>query len=161
MKDAKAAELLAEIKDELGALDRLVDDIALVYGERPKVERKRSVYDESLALKLHNFYTGCERIFTRIAEFFNGGATASGDWHKRLLKGMSLDIEGVRPAVITQNTVAALEDFLAFRHRVRNIYGFELDSDRLTALVERVGKDYAGFRKDIVKFSGFLKKLAG
>jgi len=161
MKDPRAAELLAEIEEELSSLDKLVAGIAAVYGEMPKAANKMAVYNESLALKLHNFYTGCERIFARIAETLNGGAPVSGNWHKRLLKVMSLDVEGVRPRVISRATFISLEDFLAFRHLVRNIYGYELDSERLTALVERVEKVYAGFRKDVGGFNSFLKKMAG
>ena len=54
--------LIAEIKDELSELDMLVDKISSQKGRTDNVE-----VVESAALRLHNFYTGCERIFSLIA----------------------------------------------------------------------------------------------
>jgi hypothetical protein len=48
---------------------------------------------ESAALRLHNFYTGCERIFRLIAAEVNGGVPKDLDWHKRLLTQVGLEIE--------------------------------------------------------------------
>ncbi len=58
-------DLISEIKDELNNISTLVKDIREVSDEIPKSRRKRRVYEESLALKLHNFYTGYERIFQK------------------------------------------------------------------------------------------------
>lgn len=71
---------------------------------------------ESAALRLHNFYTGCERIFRLIASDVNRTVPDSRDWHKRLLTQVSLDIEAVRPAVISNEVQRTLEELLAFRH---------------------------------------------
>ena len=156
------ADLIAEIEDELASLDRLIKDIDRVYRERPKDPEAKAVYDESIALKLHNFYTGCERIFKRVHDDLDGKVSSRAsdltDWHKRLLKRMSLEIEGVRPNVISKETFKALEDFLAFRHLVRNIYGYELEEERLDILVEKAGTAYTFFKKDIKAFVSFLKK---
>ena len=49
-----------------------------------------------------------------------------------------------------------LDEYLAFRHLFRNIYGFELEGNRLDDLVERF-PDVAGlFNKEII---GFIKEL--
>jgi len=153
-------DLISEIKDELGMLDTLVADIEATGRGMPRAIQKRRIYEESLALKLHNFYTGCERIFHKIADDINGGVPRSEDWHKRLLRNMSLEIEEIRPAVISKETMKALEEYLAFRHVVRNIYGFEIDSEKLKGLLERVTAAYKRFNKEIGNFIIFLKKIA-
>jgi hypothetical protein len=130
-----------------------------VSDEIPKSRRKRRVYEESLALKLHNFYTGYERIFQKIADDINGGIPYSIDWHKRLLRSMSLEIEEIRPSVISKETVKVLEEYLAFRHVVRNIYGFEIDSERLHRLIEKLYGVHERFRKELNAFLNFLRKL--
>jgi hypothetical protein len=156
MRKERIPDLIAEIRDEMANLKRLIGEIGYVYHERPASERKRRVYHESLALKLHNFYTGCERIFQKIADDLNGGIPTSHEWHKRLLSGMALEIEGSRPNVITKRTAVELEEYLAFRHVVRNIYGFELDPERISRLVERVGEVFQHFEKEFDKFISFL-----
>ncbi|MEW6328436.1 MAG: hypothetical protein AB1487_12750 [Thermodesulfobacteriota bacterium] len=159
MKKERIADLLAEINDELLLLDKLIGDIENVSKVIPADEEHKAVYEESLALKLHNFYTGIERIFEKIAEDVNGGVPASYDWHKRLLKTMSLEITDVRPPVISKETAKLLHEFLAFRHVVRNIYGFELDSERLTRLIEKSKEVFGRFKQDLQDFLQFLDKL--
>lgn len=54
---------------------------------------------------------------------------------------MNRDVPGLRPAIIQPETYKYLEDFLDFRHKVRNLYGFELDWKKLRpalALAESV-----------------------
>jgi len=159
MRKETLHDLIAELQDELELLGHLVADIEDVNKNKPKSQKAKTVYEESLALKLHNFYTGCERIFQKIADDIYGGVPSSFDWHKRLLKSMSLEIENIRPAVISKSTLRALEDFLAFRHVIRNIYGFEIDTERLQSLINNVQGAYRMFKKDIDKFIVFLRKM--
>ena len=41
-------------------------------------------------LKLHNFYTGCERIFQMVISKLNGAPPSGFDWHRRLLDRMGV-----------------------------------------------------------------------
>lgn len=159
MKKERIPDLISEIKDELGNINTLVKDIREVSSEIPKSRGKRRIYEESLALKLHNFYTGCERIFQKIVDDINGGVPHSIDWHKRLLRSMSLEIEKIRPPVISKETAKALEEYLAFRHVVRNIYGFEIDSERLHRLIEKLYGVHERFTKELNAFIDFLRRL--
>jgi len=62
--------IAADIQIELKRLQRLADDIAFVRGEITRDPGHARLFYENLALKLHNFYTGCERIFQTIATGF-------------------------------------------------------------------------------------------
>ena len=114
---------------------------------------------ESAALRLHNFYTGSERVFQLIAAEVNGFTPQSFDWHKRLLTQMALDVEGVRPAVISEATCSDLEELLKFRHIVRNIYGYELNVERISELVDLAIQLLPRFKKEIESFCSFLMKI--
>lgn len=59
--------IVAEIKNELAKLEKLVQRLATQAGRVDDEE-----ISESAALRLHNFYTGCERIFKIIAVELNG-----------------------------------------------------------------------------------------
>jgi len=85
--------LIAEIKQGLGDLELISKSIVEV-GKKIKVinKKEKRYYLESVALELHNFYSGCERIFEKIAGDLNGGVPTTHDWHKRILQNMMIDI---------------------------------------------------------------------
>ena len=143
--------LVAEIKDELSKLDILSQKLSSQVNRTNKEE-----IAESAALRLHNFYTGCERIFKLIVSEVNGGVPHEQDWHKRLLTQVSLEIEDIRPAVISHKTRKDLEELLRFRHIVRNIYGFELKPERIETLIALTISLFPRFTKEIENFMAFL-----
>jgi len=73
---------------------------------------------------------------------------------------MTLQIEEVRPAVISKELVAELKGYLEFRHRFRNIYGFELEWDKMKGLKETMPGVAERFKREIQDFIEFMKKLA-
>ncbi len=101
---------------------------------------------------LHDFYNCCERIFRKIATDINGGFGRSETWHKGLLYRMTIAINDVRPQVLSEELAAELDDYLAFRHVFRNIYGFELKGDRLDRLVAKFGRVSHEFQEQIEEF---------
>lgn len=152
-------EVVVELKSELNRLERLENDIERVFRETSKQKAFLDIFYESLALKLHNFYTGCERVFQIIASELNGALPSGYDWHKRLLERMAIQREE-RPAVISQESARYLEEYLAFRHVVRNIYGYELEPQRIDPLVARSKKVYEKFHAEVCQFITWLQHLA-
>jgi len=131
-------ELILDIETELARLEKLALGIKQVRLDIQQDPERSPIFYESLALKLHNFYTGCERIFQLIISELNGSPPSGYDWHKRLLERMSVERED-RPALISPNTAQKLQEYLGFRHIVRNLYGFELDPERVDRLGENQG----------------------
>ncbi len=146
--------LIAEIKDELSKLETLVNKLS---GQKGRTDDDEVI--ESAALRIHNFYTGCERIFKLIASEVNGGPPHEADWHKRLLNQVALDVDTIRPAVISRQTKTGLEELLRFRHIVRNIYGFELAPDRIAHLIDLTLRLYPRFAQELDTFFEFLTKV--
>lgn len=142
-------EISAEIKNELKNIDRLVIEL--------KEEKDRGSRRAQGSI-LHDFYNCCERIFRRISLGINGGFAAEETWHKELLYRMTIAIAGLRPAVISEDLAAELDDYLSFRHIFRNIYGFELKSARLERLVDRFEDVSNRFKDEIVKFLDKMEK---
>ncbi len=154
----KYLELDAEIEGELSLLNELGEALEATVSDLPHDTKHESVYLESIALKLHNFYTDCERVFTRISSEFNGGLPKSHDRHVILLRKMTFDIEGVRPAVLTRETASLLDEYRAFRHIVRNIYGFEIRMSRMSPLLDNFREALNAVRFDTEAFVGFLRE---
>jgi uncharacterized protein YukE len=151
--------LAADISAELDHLRRLAADVASVQSEIALDPAHTGLFYENLALKLHNFYTGCERIFQTIISELNGAPPTGFDWHRRLLERMGAAWGG-RPAVLSSGSVEGLREYLAFRHVVRNIYGFELDVERTADLLGRYPEVWRQVEADIERFVAWLGTLA-
>ncbi len=105
---------------------------------------------------LHDFYTGIEHLFEKIAPELNGGLPAGPAWHRELLDNMTLDLPGVRPPLLRAETAQSLGEFLRFRHLFRNLYGFELKWPRVRSLLERLPVTWSSVEADLERFVAFL-----
>jgi hypothetical protein len=143
--------LRKEIETELADLERL----RLEHDGAPR--GTTDVYAlRARASILHDFYGGVERIFLRIARELNGGVPASEYWHRDLLLDMTLELESVRPAVITKELHDRLSAFLRFRHLFRNVHGFATDAERLEHLDAGFDAVFGQFRTEISAFLEWL-----
>lgn len=115
-------------------------------------------YLGSVAFDLHSFYQGVERIFEAFAKSIDRTVPSGERWHKRLLVQMTEEIPGIRPAIISEETRAALDSYRTFRHLARNIYTFNLDAKRIRNLVEDLPDTVEKVCKDISVFLDFIKK---
>lgn len=71
-----------------------------------------------------------------------------------------MELQGIRPAVISRETQNELIEYLRFRHLFRNLYGFELKTKQLKELQKQIKPVYRLFKQDINKFIRFLQKVA-
>ena len=143
---AFARRLAAEIEHELERLEQLREELAAAPRD-----------DDTFTLRargsvLHDFYSGIERVFIRIAEELNGGVPQGEQWHRQLVTDMSLEIPDVRPAVIEPELARELGDYLRFRHVFRNLYGSLLDAQRMRPLEERLPAVLATFCTQVRAF---------
>ena len=150
--------LLAEdIRTDLGNLSRLKQEIEQILGNLRGVPSKVEL--RAMASILHDFYCGAERILERVALGMDGGMPGGPEWHTQLLIRMGSEIQGVRPAVLSPRLVSTLKEYLRFRHLFRNIYGFELEWQKIQELVRSLAETHGLFTKDMAAFLDFLKAL--
>ena len=142
--------LAAEIESELASLAQLEPELA----GAPNPEDSYSL--RARGSILHDFYTGVERIFMRIASELNGGVPQSPQWHQELIRNMALAIPEVRPAVIDADLAGRLSEHLRFRHVFRNIYGSVLDPARMQSLEEQMPATLTAFRQQIEAFIAWM-----
>ena len=107
---------------------------------------------------LHSFYNGCENIFRSIARFFEN-SVSTRTWHKDLLKKMTLEIEGVRPRVISRELYLLLDDFRGFRHKFRHSYSFELDWEREKVVARKFDKALKMLKCEVREFLESLNSM--
>jgi len=120
---------------------------------------EQDIFLDSVALNLHDFYTGVERIFRNIASLVDRSLPEGADWHRELLKQMQTELPKIRPAVLSASTGMALDEYLRFRHVVRNIYAFQFDKERLGKLVGELSSCFKGLSEELLAFMDFLEKI--
>ena len=150
LEEALVRRLAAEIEAELAGLDELERELA----NAPR-------QDDSYSLRargsiLHDFYSGVERVFVRIASELNGGVPRAEQWHRELVRNMTLEIPEVRPAVLDPALAEALGAYLRFRRLFRNVYGSVIEAERLHPLEERLPATLAAFRERIRAFLSWM-----
>jgi hypothetical protein len=162
MREIAASEIRALCTDltmELERLRRLEQDITMVQQEIQNDPDRAALFYQVQALKLHNFYTGCERIFSLVTSELYGAKPSGFDWHKRLLRRMTAQ-QADAPALLSLETAQQLEEYLGFRHVVRNVYGFELDVDKVKRLIQSYPAVWHRFEQDVQQFVQWLLQLA-
>jgi hypothetical protein len=148
------------ILQELGELDQTEATIQRHWQRALSTERDQDAYVNSVALNLHSWYSGLERIFELVAIELEEGKLGGPDWHAELLRQMSLDLGDTRPPVLTRETVTELDEYRKFRHRIRSIYATHLDPERMESLVNRLPRVWRQTRHEIESFTDLLAKLA-
>ncbi|MGC8977484.1 MAG: hypothetical protein ACP5OB_07700 [Candidatus Ratteibacteria bacterium] len=149
-------DLVDDIRIEIENLERLnkeMNDLLEKIGEKPDFVQIRAG-----ASIVHDFYSGVEKIFERIAISIDKNLPKGEDWHKELLLQMAKPLEKIRDAVITEDLSEKLKEYLRFRHLFRHIYGFELKWERFKELCIRLEDTLKELKVEIEKFIDGLEK---
>lgn len=140
------------MRHELKQLEKLEEELKRTlkhYKERPV---KNTTILRALGSILHDFYSGIEKIFLAIAKEIDRCAPKSENWHRLLLEQMTLPLQGCRPPVISVELAGELSQYLGFRHRFRNLYGFDLLWERMKPLVASMPEVRKRFCREVESF---------
>ena len=147
-------ELRQQLAKELENIEQVIQrtqDAWQLFGKS-----SNHLFLDTVALNLHSFYNGVEKNFQETAKALDETLPQGPGWHQALLQQMAVEKSGIRPAVISQSSREALEEYRAFRHIVRNIYPFRLDVTRIQPLVEEAPNVFFQVRSDLLEFATFL-----
>ena len=153
-------DLRKRIESELCSVRRTAQRALDAWEGAHRFPEQQDYYVDSIALNLHSFYNGLERIFVVIARHLDTVFPSGDRWHRNLLEQMSREVSGERPAVLSARTLELLDDFLAFRHLIRSLYAFELDVERLKYLLDRLPEALSHAKQDLESFCRLLSAAA-
>lgn len=157
----KNYKVLAErIRMELNNLEKLIVRAKRAINAYEYTSENQDLFLDSIALNLHDFYTGVELIFSKVATVVDAKMPTTKEWHRDLLIQMSLDLSTIRPKVISQETLENLDDYRRFRHVIRNIYSFNLEITRIQPLIERLPEIFIQLKQELSDFSDLLDKIS-
>jgi len=160
IKIVQYKKLIADIKTDAETvralatnISELADQIRAYDGEIPQSDLMLC------AAYLHHFYTGIEAIFGRISRIFDGGVHPSGDYHRELLRSMTIGIPTVRPAIISSEFAEELDEYRRFRHMFRHAYGSELRWRKMEPLALDVLRVMQQLENSIASTIDFTQEL--
>lgn len=111
---ARYRALAQRIQLELEEIERAERAIARHWKSARAAVADQDAYLNSVALNLHGWYSGFERLFELIAVEIDGGALGGEAWHTELLLQMTLDLAETRPPVIQKEIAAQLDEYRSF-----------------------------------------------
>jgi hypothetical protein len=153
---ATLQRLRAEIRFDS---DAFANRIAELDGVALESDPAGAAQRAQVAVALHHAYGSIESIMVRVARYLEGDVPAGADWHQALLHAMSLDIEGVRPAVFSRSTVEVLRRLLGFRHFFRHAYAVGLDAERLQALRREAIEAAPRILAELQELDAFMREV--
>jgi predicted nucleotidyltransferase len=150
--------LKTRLEDELTGLERITRGLEMA------LERAGEAPDEfsarALASYVDDFYTGCERLCERVAVTLDDGLPQGERWHQMLLGQMGEPGGGARPPLFGGSLLLELDEYRRFRHRVRHIYGYELEAERVLALARGVASVLGRVKTAVTTFGQWLEGQA-
>ena len=147
--------LNAEIQFLLSRIDELDPKLLNEIAEGTETENNLIVEGYYLS----GIYACFEDIFSKIARVFENRIDNPASWHRDLLRRMIIDVEGIRPSVISKESFLLLDELRGFRHVFRSSYMFELDAERLHLLTSKWNRGKKRVVQDVRTFCSSLQKL--
>jgi hypothetical protein len=148
--------LTRRIHQELGEIQRVLSRIT--DGWKRANRTNDDYYIDGVALNLHGFYSGFERVFIHIAETVDDNLPRGENWHELLLKQMMNEVPGIRPAVISTETGRLLDELRRFRHVVRNVYTHNFNPENIEKLIQYASDAFEYLKAELSAFANFLEQ---
>ena len=115
------------------------------------------------AVNIHAWYTALETAFERVARLLDESVPSGSAWHSELVSQMSVDVPGLRSALVGPCINLELEDIRRFRHFFRNAYVLEFEFTRIRELAIQVTRVHtitrASFQELIAHIGAVLESL--
>jgi hypothetical protein len=157
---ARYAVVAGRIRQDVSERERVVERVERALRARQQHTGENDPFLDSAALNMHDFYTGLERIFAHIAASIDKSEPTGPDWHRELLRQMTVELPGLRPSVLTADQAADVDEFLRFRHVVRHNYAFALEPQRVERLAGRLPTTFRTVKGSLLAFASLLDGLA-
>lgn len=151
--------MIETLKADWSSCEEMISD------NRRAWERVRQGADDpldwaALGYTIHGFYNALEGYFSRISKFFENNLSRDS-WHKDLLDRMTLEIPGVRPALLkTPELVDAIGEVRGFRHVFRRHYGRRLKPEKVSTVQGYLDKVVQHFPEEHRRFIEELRAIA-
>ena len=151
MEKERIIIFLSKYDKNLNLIDNIINKLNDKLSKLPTEKTSMEII-ESIGYWMHNLYCSYEDLFKLVASFFENNIHSNGFFHKKLLETMAITIQGIRPALISDDSYKYLDELRAFRHVFRHAYSYGLDDERVIFLLHRVIKQKDTIMHDLKAF---------
>jgi hypothetical protein len=149
--EKKLAIFLGEFDYQVKEINRIYEIIQTRTPSNPKNPIPEAVV-ESIGYWIHNLYCAYEDLFKIICSFWENNISSSSGYSTALLRRMVFAIEGIRPALLSEDSLRLLDELRGFRHMFRHAYSHGLDEERILILLKRIKSSNPTIKKDLANF---------
>lgn len=159
----RTAESLLTLIEELEGDAREIE--RLLARNRTAWERIESGADDpvdwgALGFTIQTVYGVLENYFLRVSKYFENNLPTDR-WHTALIEKVALDVPRLRPPLLTDAAQTIMvREIMRFRHRLRNLYGEDLDPWKTRAVQATVTTFFAIFPTIHREFVDKLRRIA-
>lgn len=157
---ARLARLHAEATVDLDALVARADELEALlalWRSAPKPLDPRDVV--VAAVLVHAWYTALETLLERVARLLDDNVPQGPTWHIELAAQMSVDVPGVRSAVVARSLATDLSELRKFRHFFRNAYVLSFDPVKVHAHATRTVRVHPEVRQGIERLMAHVAAM--
>lgn len=140
-------DLEGQMKDIERIHQKLLDRVAKL-----ELEVNDDAILESIAYQIHNLYCATEDLLKIVASCFENNISNTSQWHSLLLQRMTMEIPNIRPAFLSANTYAILNNLRGFRHFFRHAYSATIEYEQLKINLDKALKLKGNLDTDIDQF---------
>ncbi|KPA11939.1 hypothetical protein MHK_007841 [Candidatus Magnetomorum sp. HK-1] len=152
----KIISLIKEIEKNIAITQKLMDYyLSYIQKNKDKNQTEKAIIIGDIIVK---YYTCLETTFLRISQFFENSLKPE-KWHQDLLNKMTLHLDGIRDAVISENSYNVLLELLKFRHFQRYFFDISYDPDKIAYLEKKLIQINPMILKDLNLFIQYLKSI--
>ena len=149
-------ETIIKIEFEISQVDKLLDEtMPLLNLAQNKVPDM--VETAALGLFLQSFYNGIENIMKFAMKDKYGKLPSSYKWHKELLD-LCFIKNTDKNELFSEELKNTLDDYLSFRHFIRNTYSFRIKWERMEQLVLDIKINWNKIKTETNTYIGKIKK---
>ena len=143
-------ETALKVEFEISQIDMLLDEttplLKLAQARTPDM-----VETAALGLFLQSFYNGIENIIKFIMKEKYGKFPSGNKWHKELLDLCFIKTNDQK-GLFSENVKDTLDDYLSFRHFIRNTYSYRIKWERMEDLILNINKNWDEIKADIINY---------
>jgi hypothetical protein len=133
---AQLERLRQELADDRRALEQHAAEARALAAEWAAPVGQRTLV--LAGATVHFYFTALESILERVARALDQEVPGGERWHLELLSQGTVEVPGVRPAVLPRSLLPELSSLLGFRHFFRHGYAAVLEEERVHHELERV-----------------------
>ena len=149
-------ETILKIEFEISQIDMLLDETSPLL-KLAKNKIPDTTETAALGLFLQSFYNGIENIIKFVIAEKYERLPSGIKWHKELLDMCFIEIEGGKK-LFSEKIKNILDDYLRFRHFVRNTYSYKIKWERMEELILNIFENWEIIKNEIIDYINHFKK---